>query len=92
MLFINFVGVVSSWLVESHHKSGQLKHQSIPGASSEGKQVLHCSHCVLSSSFNIQRLPPVTPQQIRGASMCSLSGRAVEFSRDFTAVISAPRR
>lgn len=37
LLLINFAGVVCTWLVESHHKSGQLKYQIMPGAGSEGK-------------------------------------------------------
>lgn len=71
---MNFVGVVSSWLVESHYKSGQLKHQSMPGASSEGKSALHACHCVPSSSFSIRGPLSVTIQQISGASGCQCVG------------------
>ena len=55
-IVFNFVGVVSTWLVESYHKSGQLKHQSMPGASSEGKQATHGCYCVLNNLLSIRRL------------------------------------
>ena len=74
LLFINFVGVVSTWLVESHYKSGQLKHQSMPRASSEGKPALHACHCVPSSLFSSRGPLSVTIQQISGASGCQCVG------------------
>lgn len=51
------VGMVFTWLVESYHKSGQHKHQNIPGTSSKSTYELLClSRSVICDTYQLLNL------------------------------------
>lgn len=51
------VGMVFTWLVESYHKSGQRKHQNMPGTSSKSTYELLClSRSVICDTYQLLNL------------------------------------
>ena len=51
------VGMVFTWLVESYHKSGQHKHQNMPGTSSKSTYELLClSRSVICDTYQLLNL------------------------------------
>ena len=51
------VGMVFTWLVESYHKSGQHKHQNVPGTSSKSTYELLClSRSVICDTYQLLNL------------------------------------
>ena len=54
---VHSVGMVFTWLVESYHKSGQHKHQNMPGTSSKSTYELLClSRSVICDTYQLLNL------------------------------------
>ena len=54
---VHSVGMVFTWLVESYHKSGQHKHQNMPGTSSKSTYELLClSRSVKCDTYQLLNL------------------------------------
>ena len=54
---VHSAGMVFTWLVESYHKSGQHKHQNMPGTSSKSTYELLClSRSVICDTYQLLNL------------------------------------